>query len=107
MSENIKAAACTEQEWQMAREAGLPIFTTSDEVAIRKFANAVRSEEPAALQAFRHAINTKLEHAYFLAGRYELTDKAEFKEEAERLFAEVKACLLELRNFVFSTRSAA
>ena len=49
MSENTAKAACTEREWQLAREAGLPIFTTADEVAIHKFAEAIRADERAAI----------------------------------------------------------
>lgn len=44
MSENTAQAACTQREWEMARDAGLPFFTTADEAAIHKFATAIRAE---------------------------------------------------------------
>lgn len=44
MSENTAPARCSAAEWKMARAAGLPIFSTADEVAIHRFAEAVRSE---------------------------------------------------------------
>lgn len=46
MSENTAPAQCTQEEWDMARDAGLPIFTTADEVAISKFAMALRMRDP-------------------------------------------------------------
>lgn len=51
MSENTKAAACTEQEWKLARDAGLPIFTTADELSIHKFAEAIRASVNAGVAA--------------------------------------------------------
>ncbi len=74
----------------MARDAGLPIFTTADERAIRKFAEAVRAEEPEALRAFRRDINAKLQRAYLLAGRFELTEREDLRTEADQIFAEVR-----------------
>lgn len=44
MAENTTPAKCTEQEYQAAREAGLLVVTTADEVAIHKFAEAMRAE---------------------------------------------------------------
>jgi hypothetical protein len=51
MSENLSSAACTEQEYQLAREAGLLVVTTDDERAIHKFAEAVRALAAPAPQA--------------------------------------------------------
>lgn len=48
MSENLAKAACTEQEYQAARAAGLLVITTADEVAIHAFAEAIRAEQMAA-----------------------------------------------------------
>lgn len=44
MAENTQPARCTEAEFKAAREAGLMVFTTADEVAIHKFAEAIRQE---------------------------------------------------------------
>ncbi len=45
MSENTVSACCTEREFFLAREAGLLIATTADEVALHKFADAIRADE--------------------------------------------------------------
>lgn len=55
MSENTAQAACTKREWDLARECGLPFFTTADEVAIHKFAEAIRADERAALAKAQEA----------------------------------------------------
>ncbi len=47
MSESTAPAACTEAEFQMARQAGLLVFSTADEIAIHLFAEAVRAEATA------------------------------------------------------------
>ena len=44
MSENLKKAACTEQEYRMARQAGLLVVTTDDEIAVHRFAEMVRAD---------------------------------------------------------------
>ena len=49
MSENTTPARCTEAEWNAARAAGLLVVTTADEVALHKFAEAIRAEERAAI----------------------------------------------------------
>ena len=90
MSENTASAACSEFEWRAAREAGLPFFTTSDERAIRRFALSIREEQQRRHALFIASINAKLDAAYGLVGRYELTDKIAFKTQAEALFAEVR-----------------
>lgn len=43
MAENTQPARCTEAEFKAAREAGLMVFTTADEVAIHKFAELIRA----------------------------------------------------------------
>lgn len=43
MSENTTQAACTEQEFRMAREAGLLVVTAADERAVHRFAELVRA----------------------------------------------------------------
>lgn len=54
MSENTAPARCSAAEWKMARDAGLSIFTTADEVAIHRFAEAIRAESaPAFKEATR------------------------------------------------------
>lgn len=45
MSENTTQAACSQREWDLAREAGLPFFTTADERAIHAFAEAIRADD--------------------------------------------------------------
>jgi hypothetical protein len=47
MSECTTPAQCSEQEYQMARAAGLLVVTVSDEIAIHKFAEAIRAEDRA------------------------------------------------------------
>ena len=49
MSETLAVAGCTEAEWKAAREAGLLVITTQEEVAIHKFAELIRAQERAAL----------------------------------------------------------
>jgi hypothetical protein len=44
MSENTAKAACTKDEFDMARKAGLCVFTTQDERAIHVFAELIRDE---------------------------------------------------------------
>lgn len=55
MTENTAPARCTEAEWELARDAGLPIFTTADEVAIHKFAEAIRAAIAQATQQEKQA----------------------------------------------------
>lgn len=43
--ENTTKAKCTQREWEIAREAGLPIFTIADEAALHAFAEAIRADE--------------------------------------------------------------
>lgn len=93
MSENLTGAKCSQRDWELARDSGLPIFSTSDELAIHAFASAIRAQEPEAIVAFRSAINAKLKAAYLLVGRHDLTDLPKFKEEAEKLFSEVREAI--------------
>lgn len=44
MAENTTPAKCSESEYQAARDAGLLVVTTADEIAIHKFAAAMRAE---------------------------------------------------------------
>lgn len=44
MSETTAPAACTEAEFNMARKAGWLVVTTADEVAVHKFAEAIRAQ---------------------------------------------------------------
>lgn len=43
MSENTQSAKCTQEEWDLARAAGLLIGTTSEEIALHKFAESIRA----------------------------------------------------------------
>lgn len=51
MTENTAPARCTDEEWKLARDSGLPIFTTADEVAIHKFADSIRTVTLSAIDA--------------------------------------------------------
>lgn len=44
MTENLQSARCSEAEFTAAREAGILVFTTADEVAVHKFAQAIRKQ---------------------------------------------------------------
>lgn len=44
MAENTAPAQCSEREFQAARDAGLLVVTTADEIAIRKFAQAMYAD---------------------------------------------------------------
>lgn len=52
MSECTTAAKCTEAEYQAARDAGLLIVTVAEEIALHKFAEAMRAEGHAAAIEF-------------------------------------------------------
>lgn len=44
MSENMMAAQCSQDEYEMARDAGIFVATTRHEIAVHRFAEAVRSK---------------------------------------------------------------
>lgn len=44
MSEALTKARCSQEEYEMARTAGILVVTTSDEIAVHQFAEAVRSK---------------------------------------------------------------
>lgn len=44
MAENLKKAQCTDEEFAMAREAGLFVATSADEQAVHAFAEAVKAQ---------------------------------------------------------------
>jgi hypothetical protein len=52
MAECTTSAKCTDAEYQAAREAGLLVVTVADEIAIHKFAEAMRAEGYAAAIEF-------------------------------------------------------
>jgi hypothetical protein len=47
MSESTQPAACTDDEFRLARAAGLLVVTTEDERAIHAFADSIRGSLPA------------------------------------------------------------
>lgn len=49
MAENTQSAACSQQEYQAARQAGLLVVTTADERAIHAFAEAIRAQATAGI----------------------------------------------------------
>lgn len=77
MSENTQGAACTEAEWEAARDAGLPVFTTKDERAIHAFAEAIRQQNTA---------DTADPFGYFRATPFGWEDCADTDEGATALY---------------------
>lgn len=51
MAETTAPPACTDQEYEAARAAGLLIVTTGEEAAIHKFAEAIRAKPILALES--------------------------------------------------------
>jgi hypothetical protein len=45
MAESMEPSACTPEEFEAARAAGLLIVSTEDENAIRRFADAIRKQD--------------------------------------------------------------
>jgi hypothetical protein len=44
MTENTSKAACSESDFIAARQAGLLVVTTEDELAVHRFAEVIRNE---------------------------------------------------------------
>lgn len=44
MTESVLPARCSQEEYEMARNAGILVVTTLDEIAVHRFAEAVRSK---------------------------------------------------------------
>jgi len=84
MTENTAPARCTEVEYNMARNAGLLVVTTADEVAIHKFAEAIRSTTATSVDRFAAATYPLLEWINH-RGEREAVSVAELQREVRGL----------------------
>lgn len=62
MAENTMSQQCTDSEFRMAREAGIFVATSADEVAIHKFAASILAEQKISDDVLKVAKDHRIGH---------------------------------------------